>query len=143
MSRRGGLVRKIFLPTPSSYLQHPIRRGRKILGVEIFCRLGGRGLAAKRRRRRKKRNRIFVTEDTVRGHRGSRRRTDGRRRKEESGERRTGLAAKRRRIGVGIRPLFGDRALSPSGTDDVRFPSAKRDGARERTRTATPYGTGF
>ena len=31
-----------FLTTQSSYLHPPIRRGRKILRVGIFCRLGGR-----------------------------------------------------------------------------------------------------
>ena len=42
-------------------------------------------------------------------------------------------------------PVTRFRRRSPfaSAPDGVRVPSAKRDGARERTRTATPYGTGF
>ena len=39
---RGGSLQKIFLPTPSSYLKHPIRRGREILRAGIFFNRGGK-----------------------------------------------------------------------------------------------------
>ena len=73
MSRRGGSVRKIFLPTQSSYHHHPIRRGRKILRVGIFCRLRARRIGreeAQRAQEAETQKSEYVTEIAELGHRG-------------------------------------------------------------------------